>query len=190
MELNRYKKSYKKAVLEVKEESIGYITSGENDKEIVARLRAIVAAEEPISYDFLLKRCLTSLGIFKFGAKVEARMEALVSLCGFKSEKICGMRYYRKSDKPIPFDRYRVETGEVLRKDAYDFAPQDIVTLIKGSLEDKVALYMDEIQTIVTSVLHIPKTNEKFSKYVNDCVTYGEEQGLFIRSISDRISLA
>ncbi len=189
-ELNRYKKPYKKAALEVKTESTNYITSGENDKEIVARLRSIVNAEEPISYDFLIKRCLTSLGIFKFGAKVEARMEALVALCGFKSEKILGMRYYRKTEKAVPFDRYRVEASDPIRKDPFDFAPYDIVTLIKGSLEDKVALYMDEIQTIVASVLHIPKSNEKFTKYVNDCVTYGEEQGLFVRSVSDRISLA
>jgi hypothetical protein len=65
-----------------------------------------------------------------------------------------------------------------------------MVAIIRGALEDKVALYMDELQTIAASVLHIAKPSDKFIAYVNDCVTLGEERGLFVRSVSDRISLA
>jgi hypothetical protein len=58
-------------------------------------------------------------------------------------------------------------------------------------LEDKVALYMDEIQMIVASVFRVAKgIDNKFEEFVNDCITLGEEKGLFIRSVSDRISLA
>ncbi|MBE7077275.1 MAG: hypothetical protein E7377_01070 [Clostridiales bacterium] len=189
-ELNRCKKPYKKAVLEERVENANYVTSGENDKEILARLKAIVAAEEPIAYDFLIRRCLSSLGITKYGAKVEGRMQALIALCGFKYEKILGCEFYRKTDRYIGYDRYRVETGEELRKNETDFTPYEIISIIRGGLEDKVALYMEEIQTIVASVFHIAKPTEKFAAYVNDCVTIGEEKGLFVRSVSDRISLA
>ena len=80
-ELNRYKKPYKRAALtELVADSTAYVTSGENDKEILARLKAIVAAEEPISFDFLTRRCLASLGITKYGGKVENRMQALIAL--------------------------------------------------------------------------------------------------------------
>ena len=44
------------------------------------------------------------------------------------------------------------------------------------------------MQTI--SILRVAKPTEKFVAFVNDCVTFGEEEGLFIRSVSDRISLA
>ena len=189
-ELNRCKKPYKAAVLENRLENATYVTSGENDKEILARLKAIVAQEEPISFEFLTRRCLASLGILKYGAKVEARMQALVALCGFKYEKILGVCYYRKTDKHIGYDRYRVESGEPLRKNETDYTPYELIAIVRGALEDKVALYMDEIQTIVNSVLRIARPTDKFAAFVNDCVSLGEEKGLFVRSVSDRISLA
>ena len=189
-ELNRGKKNYKCATLETLYENANYVTSGDNDKEIVARLKAIVTAEEPISYPFLVRRCLTSLGITKYGAKVESRMQALIALCGFKYERILGVEYYRKTDKCVGFDKYRVETAEPIRKQETDFTPYEILSIIRGALEDKVALYMDEIQTIVASIFRMAKPSDKFAAFVNDCVTLGEERGLFIRSVSDRISLA
>ncbi len=188
--LNRSKKPYKAAALEQRFENATFITSGDNDSEIISRLKAIVTAEEPISYDFLVRRCLTSLGVVKYGAKVDSRMQALVALCGFRYEKILGTAYYRKTDKNIGFDRYRVETGETLRKSETDFTPYEIIALIRAALEDKVALYMDEIMVIVCNLLRVSKTTDKFAVYVNDCVTLGEEKGLFVRSVSDRISLA
>ena len=186
------KKSIKilSAVLESLFENATYVTSGDNDKEILARLKAIVAAEEPISYEFLVKRCLSSLGITKYGAKVDARMQALVGLCGFKYEKILGTAYYRKTDKYIGFDRYRVETGDTLRKSEKDFTPYETISIIRGALEDKVALYMEEIRTIVASIFRITKPSDQFAEYVNDCVSLAEDKGLFVRSVSDRISLA
>lgn len=189
-ELNRSKKTYKAAALETRFENANFVTSGENDKEILSRLKAIVAAEEPISHDFLVRRCLTSLGVVKYGAKVEARMQALIALCGFKYERILGAAFYRKTDKNVGFDKYRVETGEPLRRHECDYTPYEIVAIVRGALEDKVALYMDEIQTIVASVFRIAKPTDKFIAYVNDCVTLGEERGLFVRSVSDRISMA
>lgn len=189
-ELNRAKKNYRAAALTVREENAAYVTSGDNDKEIIARLKAIVTAEEPISYDFLVRRCLTSLGIVKYGAKVEGRMQALIALCGFKYEHILGKDFYHKTEKAVAFDRYRVETGNVLRKQEYDFTPYEIVALVKSALEDKVALYMEELQVIVASLLKVAKPTERFTQYVNDCVLLGEEKGLFVRSVSDRISLA
>jgi hypothetical protein len=38
--------------------------------------------------------------------------------------------------------------------------------------------------------LRIARPTEKFVAFVNDCVSLGEERGLFVRSVSDRISLA
>ena len=189
-ELNRLKKNYKKATLTELFENATYVTSGDNDKELINRLKAIVAAEEPISYDFLIRRCLSSVGVTKYGSKVESRMQALIALCGFKYEKILGTEFYRKTDKAVNFDKYRVETGDAVRKNETDFTPYEIISIVVGALEDKVALYMDEIQTIIASIFRIARPTDKFTAYVNDCVTLGEGKGLFVRSVSDRISLA
>jgi hypothetical protein len=188
--LLRAKRPYKVAALTQRVENAVFVTSGENDAEITSRLKAIVTAEEPISYDFLVKRCLTRLGILKYGAKVEARMQALVALCGFKTEKLLGTVYYRKTDKYNDIDKYRVETGEVLRKTETDFTPYEILAMVRVALEDKVALYVDEIVTLCASILRVSKPTDKFAAFINDCVTLGEDKGMFVRSVSDRITLA
>ncbi|MBQ8884846.1 MAG: DUF4011 domain-containing protein [Clostridia bacterium] len=188
--LNRGKKPYKAAVLTQRFENAAYVLSGENDADILSRLKAIVAAEEPISYSFLVKRCLSSLGILKYGSKIDARMQALVALCGFKYEKLLGEAFYRKTDKVISFERYRVENGEPLRKHETDYTPYEIIALVRGALEDKVALYMDEIMIIIANLFKLLRPSERFVSYVNDCISLGEERGLFVRSVSDRISLA
>ena len=188
--LARGKKNYKAAILDARFENANFVTSGENDGELIARLKAIVTAEEPISEEFLMKRCLSSLNIAKYGSKVEARMQALIALCGFRHERLLGRTYYRKSDKAVGFEKYRVETGEPLRKTETDFTPYEIVAIVRGALEDKVALYTEEILVIVSNILRVLKPSEKFALFVNDCVTLGEEKGWFVRSVSDRISLA
>jgi hypothetical protein len=90
----------------------------------------------------------------------------------------------------VAFDHYRVEVGEPLRRNETDYTPYEIISIVRGALEDKVALYMEEIQTIVAAILRVAKVTDKFVSYVNDCVSIGEEKGLFVRSVSDRISLA
>ena len=189
-ELNRGKKAYKSAVLAQRIENATYVTCGENDKEIIARLKNIVAVEEPIAQSFLIRRCLNSLGITKYGAKVETHMQALIGLCGFKMERILGEDFYHKTDKNIGYDKYRVENGEQLRKNEHDYSPYEVLAVIRAALEDKVALFVDEIQTVVASVFKLAKPGVKFENYVNDCISLGEDKGLFIRSVSDRISLA
>ena len=188
--LTRAKKPYKYAALAPRIELSQYVTSGENDGEICARLKAIVGTEEPISYEFLIKRLLGSLGIHKYGGKVASRMQALVGLCGFKSERIFGEDYYRKTDKAATFDKYRVEQSEAIRKAETDFTPYEVVAIIRAALEDKVALYVEELVALTASVLKVPRPSERFALYINDCVSLGEERGYFVRSVSDRISLA
>ena len=167
-----------------------YVTCGENDAEISARLKALAAAEEPFSEKFLMKRCLASLGIQKYGTKVEERMRGLIGLCDLKREELCGRTYLRRTDKCLEFDFYRVEPGEPIRKSEEDFTPYEIVALIRGLLENKVSLYVDELVSAVCEELKIARPSDKFVDFIHECVQLGVSRSLFIRSISDRISLA
>ena len=117
-------------------------------------------------------------------------MQALIGLCAFKYERVLGVDYYRKTDKNIGFDKYRVEANDPIRKAETDFTPYEVIAVVKAALEDKVALYMEEVQTLVASLFKVARPSDKFLAFINDCVTIGEEKGLFIRSVSDRISLA
>lgn len=186
--LSKYARPYRK-VSATGGEVASFISSGVNDGEICERLRLIVATEEPISRSFLKRRCLESYGIGKSGARVNARLDALIDGCNFSKERALGVDYYYKTDKAVAIGKFRIESDTPVRKDEGDFTPFETVSLIKGILEERVSLYFDELLAVTADVLKVRPT-EKFSSFLRDCIAYGSDRGILLRSVSDRISLA
>ncbi len=188
--LSKYRKNYRYAKVEQLTDNLSqYVTGGENDAEISARLKAISSAEEPLSEKFLMKRCLSSLGIQKYGQKVEERLHALIGLCGLKGEELCGRTYLRKTDKCLDCDFYRVEGDDPVRRSEEDFTSYEIIALVKGLLENKVSLYLDELVRLVCAELKVSRPGDKLTEFIAECVSLGVERSVFVRSVSDRISL-
>ena len=185
-----FKKNYKAAKLETKDVGPDYIIGGEHDDEIIKVLKAVVASEEPISTQFLMKRALSAFGISKYGIKLESKLRSLIDKCGFESCEMLGNVYYFKSDKFGGFDRYRVEDGTQLRSADTDYTPYDVISLIKGMLLNKVSIYSDELIPAVLKELKVPRNSDKLTAMVLSCIDEGVKRGLFIRSVSDKISLA
>ena len=170
-------------------EVAAYITGGVNDGEIKARLALLVATEEPISRSFLKTRLLETYGIRKTGARVEARLNALIDECKFKRERVLGTDYYYKTDRAVQIGKFRVESEPILRGET-DTTPFEMVSLIKAALSGRVSLYFDELTALAAQALHLPRYSEAFVSYLSDCVSFGEQKGILVRSVSDRISLA
>ncbi|MDE6586237.1 MAG: hypothetical protein K2K80_06130, partial [Clostridia bacterium] len=186
-----FKKPYKaaKPEIKVKNADASFIIDTENEAEVIKVIKAIVAAEEPISLQFLIKRTLASFGIVKYGIKVESRMRYLIEKCGFASCDMLGNTYLFKADKYSSFDRYRVEEGTFLRSSDTDYTPYDIISLIRGFLLNRVSMYSDEIVPAVLKELKVPRVSDKHTSLVHSCIDEGVHRGLFIKSVSDKISL-
>ena len=187
--INKYGKPYK-SVKPTASEVSAFVTCGENDGAIMARIKEIVAMEEPISRAFLKKRVLQTFGIAKSGSKVESRLDALIDGCGMGRDRVMGTDYFYKNPKALLIGRFRTETSPALRRTEDDFTVYEIVSLVKGALEERVALYMDELTALLQGVFPELRVGERFQAFLRDCISYGEEKGLFVRSVSDRISLA
>lgn len=185
-----FKKQYRYAKLEVKEVEPSYILSGENDGEVSRIIKAVVTAEEPISTQFLIKRTLSAFGISKFGVKLESKLRQLIEKCGFESVEIMGGVYYMKADKYSTFDKFRVETDSALRSQESDYTPFDVISLVRGILLNKVSMYADELIPAVLKELKAPRSTDKLQNMVSACIDEGVRRGMFIRSVSDKISLA
>jgi hypothetical protein len=185
-----FKKPYKVAKVDAKNESADYVTSGNNDGEIIKVIKTIVTAEEPISAQFLMKRTLSCFGITKYGVKIESKMRSLIDKCAFESREMLGNTYYFKTNKFGGFDRYRVEENTFLRASDTDYTPYDVISLVKGILLSKVSVYADELIPMVLKELKVPRISDKLSAFVSLCIDEGVSCGLFIRSVSDKISLA
>ena len=187
---NTFKKTYRVAKAEEKQLDSAAILGGENDGDIIKTIRAVVSAEEPVSAQFLIKRVLSFYGITKYGTKLENKIASLVSACSFKSAHMLGNTYYYRTDKCVSYDRYRVENGTQLRTSDTDFTPFDVISLIKAILLDKVSMYADELIVSVVRALGLARASDKMTAFVNSCIDQGVQEGIFIRSISDRISLS
>lgn len=187
---NTFRRAYKFAKLEEKSVDPNYILSGENDGEIIRAIKAVVAAEEPISRQFLTKRVLTSYGLPKYGVKLEGKIAQLIAACGFNGAVLLGNTYYFRTDKYGAYDRYRVEESTCVRSSDTDFTPYDVISLIRAILLDKVSVYFDELTTTVVKQLKVARSSDKLISLIGACVEEGVRTGLFIRSISDKISLS
>ena len=184
-----YRRPYRAAKLEERAADAQYILCGEHDAEVTKAIKAVVTAEEPVSERFLIRRVLASFGISKCGVKLDGKMRALIAGCGYPYAEIMGTRYYFKSDKFSAFDRYRVEEGVQLRSAETDYAPYDVISLVKSILFSKVSMYSDELVVAVQREFKVPRLSDKFASYINSCIDYGVSKGIFVRSISDKISL-
>ncbi len=187
--ISKWSKPYK-AVRATGTEVAAFITGGENDAAVMARLKEIVAAEEPISRAFLKKRCLATFGISKSGAKVEARLDALIDGCAFRRDRVMNVDYFYKNPRAIEIGKFRTEGENAVRRSGDDLTVYEVVSVVKAALGERVALYMDELCALLADVFPAVKQGERFQSFLRDCISYGEEKGLFVRSVSDRISLA
>ncbi len=184
-----FKKPYKFAKTAEKPQTPDYILSGENDGEVMRVIKAVVAAEEPVSTQFLMKRTLAAYGISKYGVKLESKLRSLIDKCAFESCAMLGNVYYFKADKYSGFDRYRVEEGVSQRAADTDFTPYDVISLVKSILLNKVSVYADELIPAVLKELKA-RASDKLTSFVSACIDEGVRRGIFIRSVSDKISLS
>ena len=185
-----FKKPYRAAACDKKSADAAYVLSGENDAEVTKVIKAVVAAEEPISLQFLIKRTLAFFGLQKYGVKLESKLRLLIDKCGFYGNEMLGNVYYSKTDKFTDFDRFRVEEGTSLRSADVDYTPYDVISLVKAILLNKVSMYADELIPYTLKELKVPRTSDKLSQFVYACMEEGVKAGVFIRSVSDKISLA
>lgn len=183
-----YKRPYKVAKLSVSSADAATIVGGGMDAELIKTIKAVVAAEEPISEKFLVKRVLAAYGIQKYGSRLEGKINSLVPACALKSKTLLGTAHYYKNEKACSFERYRVEDDVKVRVSEVDYSPFDVLSLVKAILMENVSMYRDELVLAVAAHFKTRRT-EKFASYVSSCIDEGCGTGMLIRSVSDRISL-
>ena len=184
-----YRRAYKVAKPQVTQCDSNALLNGDMDAEIIRTVKAVVTAEEPISEQFLIKRVLAQYGVQKFGSRLEGKITSLIPAANLKSVTLLGATHYFKTDKAVAFEKYRVEEGSYVRSSETDYSPYDVIALVKAVLLENVSLYRDELISAVIAQFKPTRAGEKFSSYISACIDEGTDSGMFIRSVSDRISL-
>ena len=121
---------------------------------------------------------------------MEARLDALIDGCAFRRDRVLNTDYFYKNPRAIEIGKFRTEGENAVRRNGEDLSVYEVVSVVKAALGERVALYMDELCALFAGVFPSVKQGERFSAFLRDCISYGEEKGIFVRSVSDRISLA
>ena len=187
--LKKYSRPYR-AVKSAGVRPGSFLTDGAHDGEIVARIRTIVSMEEPISRAFLKKRLCEVLGIARCGARESARLDELIDGSNLSHERAAGVEYFYKNPRAVTVWKFRAGGSASVRKGEEGYSAFEILALIKGVLEERVAVYADEVASVVETAFPEANMNSRFLSFLGDCISYGEERGLIARSVSDRITLA
>jgi len=187
----KYKAAYTPAVLEERTETAEFILSGENDTFICERLKKIVSEEQPVTENYLIRRMCLSIGINSCPPRAEKKLKQLIARCAFAYRDVCSERNYAINEASFSFTRYRIEEGaEKVRVFEDDISSFDILSFMRGVLEGRVAVRIDELAGAVSAAFSLPPPTDRFVSFVSDLATYGENQGMFIRSVTDRLSIA
>ena len=184
-----YRRVYKAAKVEVSQADASAVLGGSLDAELIRTIKAVVSAEEPISEPFLIKRVLSLYGITKFGVRLEGKILSLIPACGLKSMEMLGTNHYYRTDKAVAFEKYRVEEGTSVRTSDADYSPFDTIALTRAILHENVSLYRDELISAICAHFKAGKVTDKLYNRFSAAIDEGISRGMFIRSVSDRISL-
>ena len=76
-----------------------------------------------------------------------------------------------------------------MRSTDTDFTPYDIISLVKGILLSRVSIYADELIPLVLKELKV-RSSDKMTSFISNCIDEGVKRGIFVRSISDKITLS
>ena len=142
-----------------------------------------------ISEQFLVKRVLSLYGITKFGVRLEGKILSLIPACGLKCVNMLGANHYYRTEKAIAFEKYRVEEGTPVRTADADYSPFDTIALARAILLENVSLYRDELISAICAHFKAGKVTDKLYNRFSAAIDEGIARGMFIRSVSDRISL-
>ena len=86
-------------------------------------------------------------------------------------------------------DFFRSEE-EPTRSAVEDFTPYEVIALARGILENKVSLYADELNARICAELKVQRPSDALVSFIHACLELAVSRALFVRSVSDRISLS
>lgn len=85
------------------------LLSGEYDDEIARRIKAVIAAESPVTEWLLIKRVINSFDLYKAGARIKAHMDEILGRMKLNAvNDQSGTVYWKPRQKPDSYNIYRL----------------------------------------------------------------------------------
>lgn len=186
----KYRKEYKAAPAKtLAKGGVDYLTNVKNERDIVKKIESIIAVEEPINRDFLIKKLLTVYSLNKTNAKTMARLTELLDGNFKEKEKVvCGKVYYA-SDETLTYDYFRPRNDAGGKRVVAEFHPSEIIAAARCVVESGVSIPRADLIVETAKLLGFAaKLTPDNVEYINGSVDEGVKRGLFIIALDNRIT--
>lgn len=117
-----------------------------NTLKIKNQINQVLEIETPIKKNLLAKRVLTAWNISKFGSRIKAHFEILLSQLQIKqTDKNEDVVFWNSTLVPEDYEEYRVATINGQKRDAEDIPSDEIANGVKEILNNQISLPKEDL---------------------------------------------
>ncbi len=164
----------------------------ENTSTINRRIVAIVKKEAPIVDSLLTKRVLQSCGIARSGARINARMQEILNVCGFQTTRQGDtLVYWNKGQDPAQYRQYRVPgEGEQDKRDAREIPYQESAAAVCAVLDSMVSLQEEDLIREAAKLLGFSRMGTAVSALIQGGIQTAQADGRIVPGANGKWVLA
>jgi len=150
----------------------------QHNRLILSQIEQVLAAEAPISKNLLGKRVLSAWGIARMGARLERRMEELITAGRFKKTKSHqAVFYWNKEQQPENYELFRIPNGDGLRRDMEDIPAEEIANAVKHILTNQISLSKEDLVKEVYKLFGFARGSAAMEEIIRAGIKMGVKRG-------------
>ena len=164
-------KKYTPAVLPLVQEAYGdseYFLQYKSTAAIKSQIEEILSKEAPISHELLCKRVLSAWGISRRGARINKRLDEVISLLNINKTMSGEIAFYWRDDTdPHTYDEFRVPSNdEASRRNMEDIVPEEIASAVKHIVKQQFGLAIEDLQREVAKIFGFARCTANMTIFV------------------------
>lgn len=162
--------------------------SSEHTRYILDQLNKLVEEEGPIAYSLLCRRMLHSWGISRMGARVDRRLNELLSRLGL--EQTVGnstVFYWPRTVAPADYSDYRLAAADQDRRNAEELPPQEIANAVRAVLAAEISLPEEDLARQLIRLFGYARTGAALDRAMREGIELACASGKAQRDANGRI---
>ena len=162
-----------------------------NNKIIISQIEKVLSKEAPISRNLLSKRLITAWGITRMGARLDRRIEELISIMNLKkTETKDNIFYWSKEATTSDYSVFRLPEDDASRRSMEDIAPEEISNGIKYILQNQISLLKPDLIREVWKLFGFTRGSAAIEVAVNEGIEMAVKRNFVKVDDQDRVVIA
>lgn len=187
--ISKYKRAYKPAsVRPIAKANPDYVTDEEHTEAILAKINAVIEAEQPIEEELLLSKLSLIFNITKTNKKAYQRLTELTqSLAEYKETCMDKTFYVYKT--AMTYDYFRPIDAVKGKRELNQIHPCEIVGACRCVLENMISLDTESLRKEVLTLINYTRKTKLVNIWIDYAQEYGALRGQLILTSEGKVTM-